>query len=104
LASWWEAWWQVGRYGTRAVAESLYLIHKKKGRKRKRKRDRETERQRERQRDRERERQRETETETERQRERLSMVWVFETSKPTPSDTLPPTRPYFLILPKQSTY
>ena len=28
----------------------------------------------------------------------LSLAWAFEPSKPTPSDTLPPTRPCLLIL------
>ena len=36
-------------------------------------------------------------------RTRLGLVWAFETSKPTPSDTAPPTRPHLLILPKEST-
>ena len=30
--------------------------------------------------------------------ESLSLAWAFETSKPTPGDTLPPTRPHLLIL------
>jgi hypothetical protein len=40
-----------------------------------------------------RERDRETKTDTERQRWSLEMAWTFETSKPTPNDILPPTRP-----------
>ena len=31
----------------------------------------------------------------------LGPVWTLETSKPSPSDTPPPTRPHLLILPKQ---
>jgi hypothetical protein len=38
------------------------------------------------------------ERERERERERMQLVWAFETSKPTPSDTLPPTRPHLIIL------
>jgi hypothetical protein len=29
------------------------------------------------------------------------MVWAFKASKPTPSDTLPSTRPHLLILPEE---
>jgi hypothetical protein len=36
-------------------------------------------------------------------KERVDLVWAFETSKSTPSNTHPPTRPHFLILPKRST-
>jgi hypothetical protein len=32
------------------------------------------------------------------QRKNLGLVWAFKTSKPTPSDTFPPTRPHLLIL------
>lgn len=31
------------------------------------------------------------------------MTWAFEASKPTPSEALPPTRPYLLILPKNAS-
>jgi hypothetical protein len=34
----------------------------------------------------------------------LSLVWVFEISTPIPGDTPPPTRPHFLIFPKQPTF
>ena len=30
--------------------------------------------------------------------ETLSLAWAFETTNPTPSDTLPPTKPHLLIL------
>jgi len=33
-------------------------------------------------------------------RERLALEWALETSKLTPSDTPPSTRPYLLIFPK----
>lgn len=36
--------------------------------------------------------------EREREREGLGQAWVFTTSKPTPSDTLPPTKSYRLTL------
>lgn len=35
--------------------------------------------------------------------ERARPVWAFESSKTTPSDTRPSTRPHLLILPKCST-
>lgn len=35
-----------------------------------------------------------------RQREKLGLSWAFEMSKATHGNKLPPTRPYFLILPK----
>jgi len=34
-----------------------------------------------------------------RQKEKTKRTWAFETSKPAPSDTPPPTRRYLLILP-----
>lgn len=33
-----------------------------------------------------------------RERDILELAWVFETSKPSPSDILQPTRPHHLIL------
>jgi hypothetical protein len=33
-----------------------------------------------------------------REREPLGLLWAFKTSKPPPSDILPPTRPYFIIV------
>jgi hypothetical protein len=32
------------------------------------------------------------------QKKILDLAWAFETSKTTPSDTLPPTRPHLLTL------
>jgi hypothetical protein len=37
-----------------------------------------------------------------RQRELMGTVWAFETSKPSSSDTCPPTKPYLLVLPNES--
>lgn len=37
----------------------------------------------------------------ERERELTGRMWTFETSTTTPSDTLPPPRPYFLVLLKE---
>jgi hypothetical protein len=37
------------------------------------------------------------------QRETLDLAWASETSKPTLSDTLPPTRPHLLILSNSAT-
>lgn len=39
-----------------------------------------------------------------RQRTLTGVVWAFETSKLTPSETPPPTRPHLPILPKQFYY
>ena len=44
-----------------------------------------------------RERGREEQRERERGR-RLGLAWTFKTSKPSPSDILPPIRPHFLVL------
>jgi hypothetical protein len=38
-----------------------------------------------------------------RKRERLELVWSFETSNPSPCDTLPPTRLYLLIISNSTT-
>jgi hypothetical protein len=47
----------------------------------------------------EREGRREGRTERERERgRRLGLAWTFKTSKPSPSDILPPIRPHFLVL------
>lgn len=57
-------------------------------------REKETDRQRNRQRDRDKEteRQRDRQTGTETETETLGLTWAFTTSKPSPSDILPPTR------------
>lgn len=35
------------------------------------------------------------------ERESTGMLWAFESTKPTPSDTSPPARPHLIILPQQ---
>lgn len=76
----------------KAAAERQTDTH----RERKRQTDRETERQRDR--DKETERQRDRQTGTETETETLGLTWAFTTSKPSPSDTLPPTRSYLTLL------
>lgn len=72
LSSWQGAWQHAGRRGAGEIAECY----------------------------RERERETKTDTEKDRQtdRDRLGLSWAFETLKPIPSDTLPPTSPHLLIL------
>jgi hypothetical protein len=63
----------------------------------KREGERERDRERERQRERDRERQRQRDRETE--RDRLTrLAWIFRSSKLIPSDILPATTPYPIIL------
>jgi hypothetical protein len=62
-----------------------------------RERDKEREREGRREREGGREGGRERETETERQR----LAWTLEDSSSPPNDSLPPTKPHLLILPKQ---
>lgn len=112
--SWWGACQQAGRQASYWSSSCGFTSdlqawtgeegwREGRGRERDRDRDRETQRyihtERQRHRD---TTHRETETMTDRDRHclRLGLLWAFETSTPTLSDTLPPTRPQFLILPK----
>jgi hypothetical protein len=38
-----------------------------------------------------------------RKRQTLGLAWAFDHPKPTPSDTLPPIKPYFLIFSKNTS-
>jgi hypothetical protein len=104
----------MGRHGVGAVVESLHAnlhvvgkqahtqthTHTQRQRETERQRQREKQRETETERQRERQRKRETEKERdrerERQRERLGLVWTFQSSKPTPSNTDPSTRTHLL--------
>ena len=84
--------------GSEAVAKIYILIHRQRETDRQRQTDRQTDRQTHTH------TYTHTHTETEKQETETGLGLGFETLKPTtPGDTLPPTRPYLLILSRSAT-